>query len=237
MYRKHLFALCLALSVTFLCQNAFAVGITNGDFSDPIIFDNGLGWESEDELPDSSIVSPADTNNVFVSGDEAVISNSHHSAVTSTLYQEIEVPTWAYSFSFEFSFLTEIDGSATDADSFPDWFQVSYYDSVITDGSYDRLFLGYDSNGAYDLYTHASVSLLDTINGVYRFEAIIASLSDRSGTLYFDLGDQLDGKGTTVTIDNVQINPIPEPTTFLMLFSGLACLAGMSIRHKKNLPA
>ena len=38
-----------------------------------------------------------------------------------------------------------------------------------------------------------------------------------------------------VFIDNVQINPVPEPATFLLLASGLAGLGGFLRKRKKFL--
>lgn len=224
MYRRSLFVICLGLVVCFGIQSASA-SIMNGNFSSAEVFNDGLGWESSDDF---DILS---STNVSITGEKAFISNASHSNGLSTLFQWVDIPVWAHSFSFEISFMT-MEEDALEEHAFPDWFEAYFLDD--DDSLYDRLFLGYDSAGPYDPTTFDPIALIDLGGGVYQYKTIIDSLAGRRGTLFFELNDEPDGFFTQVSIDNVQMNPIPEPTTLLLLSAGLACLAGMRVRHEKN---
>ena len=214
--------------------------VQNGDFSQGL-----AGWTADYDfgasVPETGRETTADQGyaQLFTQGEDSAVA-------LSSLWQGLAVPDDAGWLSFDLwlgrdeTSLQEPSGGWS---GFPDFLEVSYLDDLLDldlDGngapdasSFDRYFVGLDAYGPYDPDTLAPVGYDDLGNGWMRFRFEIPELAGRSGTLYFDLWNDTDGYDTEARIDNVEITPVPEPATGVLLGLGLAGL-GASQRRKRR---
>jgi hypothetical protein len=207
----------------FPLLNVSQATLINGDFSSYL-----EGWITEDNFVPPSISVSAD------SGYAALTTQGYpEGAALISLYQPFEIPTWAYTLSFDIGFKTTEADTGGEGLDFSDFVEVSYLDNL----DYTYL-LGIDAAGTYDPNSFLSIALPQFVaNGLtwYHYTTNIADLRGRSVTLYFDLSDQDDTWLSMAYVDNVQINPVPEPpAAILVLGAGLAGLAGGFVRKRKR---
>jgi hypothetical protein len=205
---------CLMVMLVFGINSFSHATITNGDFSDGL-----TGWATQGD--------------VQVVADEAVLGDNNE--WYSLLYQDIALDTGAYTIEFDVSNLLS---NVVPDFTFPDTFYASLY--FIDDISAFDL-----DNGIYD----DSLALFDLdYSGEYiYYDGTVSASSKGSDWFCFSMTFQNDynyvipafelfdmnwiNNDSLVLLDNVNINPVPEPATILLVGSGLLGLFG--IRKKQ----
>jgi len=95
-----------------------------------------------------------------------------------------------------------------------------------------------------DSYLHVSMagqelSLIGTPNGdPFRYEVDISSWAGKTGELRFTVGPGSDLVGGTladIEFSSIPVSPIPEPSTWALLATGLAAL-GWAARNSRKRP-
>ena len=235
--------LCFMMCVISPAVKATPV-ITNGDFSDPVAL---AGYTAT-----GTIVSEPTGEFAQLETDPLAPSDPSDpldpSAFVRTLEQTFTIPSLPTQFFFDFAFST--DGSSFGC--FPDFFTASMY----TTGD-DGTFWTWDDNYLDILVVDgwgvvpdpsdgwAGVTPIDvmfdpsiTIAGFIPFTGgttysgrVSLWLPDEvlgeDATIYFDLYDEFDGLDTIAAVDNISAVPIPEPTTFMLLFIALGAFLGL----------
>jgi hypothetical protein len=227
--KKALSIFCAAVLLVFLLLNVSHASLINGDFS------SGLeGWVTEDDFSSSPSLSVSAAHGYAILSTQGISDG----AFLISLYQQISIPEWAYTLSFDIGFenVRADTGGSSGGFVIPDFMQVSYLDNL--DNDFNRNFLAIDSTSPYDPdsleeLSLPSFSLYDLT--WYHFSAVISDLAGSSGTLYFDLWDGDDDWFSMAYVDNVRINPVPEPATILLLGAGLAGLGGFVRKKKRTL--
>lgn len=196
--------------LSWLCPSLHA-DLMNGDFS------SGLdGWTTEHLDSGGGTTSPS-PHVQALAGDAVLETQGANSGITLvSLIQSLNIPTNAVALTFDVSF-ERVEVDRDDAGGgFPDFFQGSYLDSL--DASFDRVLIVIDVNGPRD-YTGVLTPLG---GGKVRVATSLAGLRGRSGDLFFDLFEDLDGFKSRATVDNVQItmvppSQVPEPASLALL--------------------
>jgi hypothetical protein len=205
----HSIALLLAFTAT-----SYATVITNGDFSQGL-----TGWDTD---PSAA---------VSVSNGIASL-QIQPSYGDITLSQHILLPSDVTTFSFSVDFINGVGRTVTEIGQ-PNFLQVIFLPDNENLAETD--FLGFDKNGAYNANLDP---IANTSAGVwYLFSQDISSLAGLPGTLYYYLADRGDAyqdiaKVKDIVIAEKENNPIPEPSTWVLLVSGLLGLP--LLRYRKN---
>jgi hypothetical protein len=168
-----------------------------------------------------------------------------------TLEQTFTIPSLPTYLSFDFAFSTLQDSSNNNLDTYPDSFFASLctFNDNPANEDYLEIFVvdaneplpdpsdGIESiTGAVpiDVEFNPSVTISGFepfVDGITFYGRISLSLPDvvlgEEATVYFDLMDQDDGHKSKAAIDNINISPVPEPSTIFLLCTGLLGLAGL----------
>ena len=219
MLGKKLFAIFgAAVLLVFLALNVTHASLINGDFS------NGLtGWTRAGDVS-------------ITANEEAAVGDN--SETWSALYQPMKLAPLTY--TIEFDFLNNLSREVPDG-TFLDTFYASlYFIDDIT--QFDLLSLhcddwqplaDMDSSGVFNSYggsIGSSTKGQDWLHYSMSFEnayAYVIPTFELSDFNFFD-------NDSEVFIDNVRINPVPEPATILLLGAGLAGLGGFLRKRKRT---
>ena len=190
-------------------NNSFATSITSGVFA---------GWDADPFVA------------VSISSDSATLQIQPYADNVPTIYLTKHF-TGVTALSFEVNFINESFRDVPPAEQgyIPNYLQVSF----LPDSGVQTDFLGYDKNGVYDPTTSNTI-------GPYGswFTMNINNFGGIDGTLYFilqDMGDAYSSQGLVrnVSVTERQGNPVPEPSTMILLGGGLAILLLFRSRKKE----
>ena len=203
--------------------------ITNGDFSDPVELD-GFTVTGTDVSEPTGKFAQLETNGTFL----------------RTLEQTFTIPSLPTQFFFDFAFSTVFTGGSGSI-FFPD----SFAASIVTTADYDFLdILVVDDWGVIpdpsdgieewmgatpiDVMFDPSITIAGFIplSGGTTFSGRVSlwlpgEVLGEEATIYFDLFDEDNGFDTIAAVDNISAVPIPEPTTFMLLFIALGAFLGL----------
>lgn len=201
--------LLAVLGVLLLAGSASATSVTNGDFS------AGLsGW---------SIVGPVSDGGGFALMAEDPV------FILTSLGQAFTIPAGAVSLSFDHAMASLPGGPG--GSPFPDAFAASLLDPVTFDpilstpGFPDYFYR--DSGGLID-FDPAIVTLVGD-----RVTLDLTSVAGGANALLvFDLVGADNGLMTTVAVDNIKMEVIPEPLTVVVIPSALVGLAAYLRRRR-----
>lgn len=205
--------------------NVSHANLMNGDFS------AGLnGWTTEGFIiPDGD---------VQVVNEEAILGDSGE--IYSALYQPVTLVPFIYTIEFDIkNDLSDFVPADPPFAFFDSFFATLYFidDTAqfdLASGVYDGSFALFDmdafgvfnSNGVIE----PSAKGQDWLHFRATFNSTFAHVIPTFELLDFNFTDS-DSKAL---VDNVSINPIPEPATLLLVGSGLATLIGMAHKRRKN---
>jgi hypothetical protein len=181
-------------------------------------FDNGLiGWTTEGDVSVVNGMAVLDT------------AESEFGALISLNQQTGVIPGFSV-LSFDFGFS---GGNPTPPpETFPDFLQISFFDSISDAPELNPGFVAIDPLGIYDLNPIGTLTPILNSNLLYHFSMDISGLAGREGVLYFDLSNQDDAFDSKAYVDNVTITAtVPEPATLLLQVSGLAGVLAFAKRR------
>jgi hypothetical protein len=191
----------LTLFLLLSAGMALADPITNGGFDSDL-----TGWTYSDGV-------------IQIDGTAQLQIQDYDLNITDIfLSQDLSISSPTASFSFDVKFDNGAARTLPDGvdPGQPNFFQASF---VANSPEYDQLFLAIDATGPYDGQLN-DISLPNS-EGWYHFSGTITG----NGTLYFDLFDRGDTAYSTAWIDNVvlteNVRAVPEPSSFLLLGSGI----------------
>lgn len=219
LFKKTLTILGTTVLIIFLLSNSSYADnlVDNGEFS------NGLvNWTTEGD--------------VFIDSEYAVLGDN--GVWYSLLFQPTALDYGTY--TLEFDFKNSLSPDITiDPWSFYDSFYTTIYfiddinsfslETMVYDDAIELFSM--DSNGVFDNYGTISSSILgpDWVN----YSTYFANEYTYTIITFEFLDFNCIDNDSQVFIDNVSINPVPEPATLMLLGSGLAGLGVFSRRKKR----
>jgi hypothetical protein len=235
MKSKKTFVMLWALVILIFPEaNLSHANLINGDFSDPEDFAGFDRWGT-------IITEPA--------GEYALLETDN--SFRRTLEQTFVIPSAPSYLSFDFAFSTLQDTILEELSTYLDSFSASLYtfnDNAADDDYLDIFVVDADgplpdpSDGIENLTfafpidvefnPSVTISGFEPFGGGTTFYGRISlSLPDvvlgEEATICFDLYNEDDGYKSMAAVDNINISPVPEPSTIFLLCTGLLGLAGL----------